>query len=202
MLARHELHGNSRRLLPATQTKHATQFMFIDSSNGGVNAKPDKVVRSFVMKSARNKKSWSTRPRSPKTDLSSDVKTRWRSSSRKHSMTEHGATNGSLSRPDCTQPWASRYNSSMISSHSSQSGSTFSCQDSACACHSAISCSTSPYAEYIHEDDVFACAPWQQEMSMHRNDLRLASLGSFDCLVVDLDISAEHLLHRCKKLVA
>jgi hypothetical protein len=41
---------------PKKKEKRPTSFMFIDSSNGGVNAKPDKVVRSFVMKSARNKK--------------------------------------------------------------------------------------------------------------------------------------------------
>jgi hypothetical protein len=49
--------------------KKETSFIFIDSSNSGVNGKPDKVVRSFVMKSARNKKPWSTRPTSPRTDI-------------------------------------------------------------------------------------------------------------------------------------
>jgi hypothetical protein len=44
------------------------QFMFIDSTSQGVNAKPDKAVRSFVMKSARSKKPWSTRQKSPKTE--------------------------------------------------------------------------------------------------------------------------------------
>jgi hypothetical protein len=36
-------------------------FMFIDSSDHGVNAKPDKAVRSFVMHQARRSKTWSTR---------------------------------------------------------------------------------------------------------------------------------------------
>lgn len=39
--------------------------MFINASHEGINAKPNKDVRAFVMKSARNKRSWSTRPRSP-----------------------------------------------------------------------------------------------------------------------------------------
>ncbi|PVI07361.1 hypothetical protein DM02DRAFT_498903, partial [Periconia macrospinosa] len=49
------------------------QFMFIDSTSHGVNAKPDKAVRSFVMKSARSKKPWSTRQKSPKTEADPDA---------------------------------------------------------------------------------------------------------------------------------
>ncbi|KAF2735062.1 hypothetical protein EJ04DRAFT_222574 [Polyplosphaeria fusca] len=49
-------------------------FMFIDSSNQGQNAKPDKAVRSFVMHQARRQKPWSTRqklPPSPEPGLAS-----------------------------------------------------------------------------------------------------------------------------------
>jgi hypothetical protein len=199
MLAHHDLCGHDRRLLPAAQTKHNTQFMFIDSSNGGVNAKPDKVVRSFVMRSARNKKSWSTRPKSPRTNPSSEVRTRQRPSSRKHGITEHCSPKDSLAQLNCTQFWASGYNSSITSPHSSKSGSTFSsCLDSNCACDGATSCSTSPITDYTHENDTSACLPWQQKLSMHRNTLRPTSLGSFGCLVVDLNMSAENLLQRCK----
>lgn len=53
--------------------KKPMQFMFIDSTSHGVNAKPDKAVRSFVMKSARNKKTWSTRQKSPKADAESNA---------------------------------------------------------------------------------------------------------------------------------
>ncbi|KAJ4377632.1 hypothetical protein N0V83_000460 [Neocucurbitaria cava] len=60
--------NGGRSLPPSRKEKRPKTFMFIDSSNGGINAKPDRVVRSFVMKSARNKKPWSTRPRNPKTD--------------------------------------------------------------------------------------------------------------------------------------
>lgn len=43
------------------------QFMFIDSTDHGTNAKPNKAVRSFVMHQARRQKPWSTRqkPQSP-----------------------------------------------------------------------------------------------------------------------------------------
>ncbi|KAF2865894.1 fungal-specific transcription factor domain-containing protein [Massariosphaeria phaeospora] len=41
------------------------QFMFIDSTSHGTNAKPDKTVRSFVMHQARRQKPWSTRQKNP-----------------------------------------------------------------------------------------------------------------------------------------
>src|SRR4051794_38762700 len=50
----------SRRRGPPAPMK----FMFIDSSDKGTNAKPDKAVRSFVMHQARRNKPWSTRQRS------------------------------------------------------------------------------------------------------------------------------------------
>lgn len=57
--------GPARRSVKKSQQgqqgQQGQQFMFIDSSNKGVNSKPDKDVRSFVMKSARNRKTWSTR---------------------------------------------------------------------------------------------------------------------------------------------
>src|SRR5690242_2964957 len=65
---RHDNTEDTDRPASKRQLRRPTKFMFIDSSNGGVNAKPDRVVRSFVMKSARNRKTWSTRPRSPKED--------------------------------------------------------------------------------------------------------------------------------------
>ncbi|KAF2444629.1 hypothetical protein P171DRAFT_484726 [Karstenula rhodostoma CBS 690.94] len=53
--------------------KRPQQFMFIDSTGAnGVNAKPDKNVRSFVMKSARSKKPWSTRQKEKSTSPSED----------------------------------------------------------------------------------------------------------------------------------
>lgn len=54
--------------------KKPMQFMFIDSTSHGVNAKPDKAVRSFVMKSARSKKPWSTRQKSPKSEVDPDLR--------------------------------------------------------------------------------------------------------------------------------
>ncbi|KAF2205614.1 hypothetical protein GQ43DRAFT_477206 [Delitschia confertaspora ATCC 74209] len=42
-------------------SKRPQTFMFIDSSQPGVNLKPDKAVRSFVMHQARSRRRWSTR---------------------------------------------------------------------------------------------------------------------------------------------
>jgi hypothetical protein len=194
MLAHHEPHGQVRRISPVAQTKHATQFMFIDSSNGGVNAKPDKVVRSFVMKSARNKKSWSTRPKSPTKNPSSDMRTRRRSPPRKHSMTVRCPID-SLSRLDCNRSWESGYNSSITSPNSFISESASSYQDSNCACDSAVSYSTSPCVDYNHDEDEFACLPYHP---VHRKSPTITSMQTFHCLVVNLDIQAENLLHRCR----
>jgi hypothetical protein len=196
MLAHHEPHGHDRQISPVAQTKHATQFMFIDSSNGGVNAKPDKVVRSFVMKSARNKKSWSTRPKSPRRNPSSDGKNKRRSSSRKHSMAVPCPPDR-LSRLDNNRSCESGYNSSMTSPNSVKSESISSCQDSYCLCDSAGSCSTSPCVEYNQDDDDFACLPYQRRRPVHRKSSITTSMRSFDCLVVNLDIQAKNLLHRC-----
>lgn len=66
--AREDLGTKGDSAPPSKAAQRPTAFMFIDSSNGGVNAKPDRAVRSFVMKSARKKKLWSTRPRSPYAD--------------------------------------------------------------------------------------------------------------------------------------
>ncbi|KAF2019607.1 hypothetical protein BU24DRAFT_342963 [Aaosphaeria arxii CBS 175.79] len=48
------------------------KFMFIDSSDHGVNAKPDKAVRSFVMHQARRSKPWSTRMKASKSPPADD----------------------------------------------------------------------------------------------------------------------------------
>lgn len=73
-----DTNGSTRESKPRKRSKKKAEgsedaptppkFMFIDSSNGGVNAKPDKVVRSFVMCQARQNKEWSTKPKSPQTE--------------------------------------------------------------------------------------------------------------------------------------
>lgn len=103
MFAHCELQELSGRDASRKQSTRPPQFMFIDcdSRKGGINAKPHTMVQSFVMKSARHKKSWSTRPRSPKLDLSAITKLRRRSSSRKTGITEQVHATADASQSEC-----------------------------------------------------------------------------------------------------
>ncbi|EAT84742.1 hypothetical protein HBH56_048410 [Parastagonospora nodorum] len=172
-----------------------TQFMFIDSSNGGVNAKPDKIVRSFVMKSARNKKPWSTRPRSSKSEEPPGAKDQRNSLSRNYSIVEKGSCRSNVPRIQCNRYPAP--NDSVATPPSSlTSDSVFSSQDAVCACDSPVSSLTSPQAECMGGDEALALIPPQHELPPNYNMLNLTSLGTLDCLVVPLDRHSEGLLHR------
>ncbi|KAH7077971.1 hypothetical protein BKA63DRAFT_276020 [Paraphoma chrysanthemicola] len=182
---------------PGTHSKRPTQFMFIDSSNGGVNAKPDKVVRSFVMKSARNKKSWSTRPKCPTTDSHVDKDKRRRISSRKDSVFELSSITEVSSQRKCdtttSVPMECR---SVASPDSSRSGSISSRKSSIWTCESPLSSFTSPSAEYEGGENVFDLSkPWQVQSPFHET-FNLKGLGPLDCLVVTLDTRAQRLLHQ------
>jgi hypothetical protein len=198
MLAHKALPGHDGRLLSATPSKRpaATNFMFIDSSNGGVNAKPDKIVRSFVMKSARNKKPWSTRPKSPKSERSSDTIPRRRPSSGKQSTDQHSSISDQAPRVQRSEFSVLGDDLSMTSPSSTKSDSIFSCQSFGCAC-SPVSSFTSPSIEYKHVDGAFGLRATQQEFSARYDVLNTMALGSLNSLVVSLDIKAEGLLQQC-----
>jgi hypothetical protein len=184
---------NSKRIMP-------TQFMFIDSSNGGVNAKPDKIVRSFVMKSARNKKPWSTRPRSPKSEEPSGAKYQRNSLSRNYSIVEQGSGRSNVPRIEYNRYPAS--NDSVATPPSSlTSDSVFSSQDAVRACDSPVSSLTSPQAECMDGDEALALITPQHELPPNYNMVNLTTLGTLDCLVVPLDRYSEGLLHRCKHIL-
>jgi hypothetical protein len=178
-------------------TDRPPQFMFIDcdSSNGGLNAKPDKSVRSFVMKSARHKKSWSTRPKGLKADRSTITKSRRRSPS--NCVAEQSQAVNNPPRLGCPPSVASWDAPSVVSASSSQSNSIFSMYSGQGACESPASSSTSSCIEHeTFEDMCDFSLPRQTVLLRHTNFGR--SLGSFDCLSVRLDADAERLLHRCK----
>jgi hypothetical protein len=197
MLAHNTLPAHDGGLLSATSRKHSTtQFMFIDSSNGGVNAKPDKIVRSFVMKSARNKKPWSTRPKSPKAESSSDTNSRRRSSSGKQSIGQHRLMSDEPPRVQRREFSVPGDDLSMTSPSSTKSDSVFSCQSFGCAC-SPVSSLTSPRMEYEHIEDAFGLRTIQQDFSARYDVLNTMALGSLNSLVVSLDIKAEGLLQQC-----
>ncbi|OAL43295.1 hypothetical protein IQ07DRAFT_524679, partial [Pyrenochaeta sp. DS3sAY3a] len=128
--------------------KRSEAFMFIDASNGGVNAKPDRVVRSFVMKSARNKKTWSTRPKNPKPTRPLREKPRRRSSSRtngSHEEVDESTPCGPVLECDTdTRSWDQW---TMTSPKSSRSDSVFSAHSSNWAYDSPSSIYASPVLE-------------------------------------------------------
>jgi hypothetical protein len=191
----HNEQTHSEQLLSKRQLKHPTQFMFIDSSNGGVNAKPDKIVRSFVMKSARNKKPWSTRPKSPRTQVSEDKTNKRRSSSRKHKVNKHDLTLETLPGMEAIELSTSIDARLLASPDSSRSNSISSFSSLKGACESLTSRYTSSCTE---NDDAFRCVRIQQALSEHSVSFGTKALSSFDCLVVRLDAKAECLLYQCR----
>ena len=191
--------GNGSRILqPWKKEKRPKTFMFIDSSNGGINAKPDRVVRSFVMKSARNKKPWSTRPRSPKTETLTSEKPRRRSGSRTQSSIGQPQKIGCLPRLECGTYSAPCVKHSVTSASSSRSNSVVSAHSSNWACESPVSTSTTPCAASDHAEDVRNSLNQRRLDLAYRTNLKVCFANSFDCLAVRLDAGAERLLHQCK----
>lgn len=189
--------ADSGRASPSNREKSPTAFMFIDSSNGGVNAKPDKIVRSFVMKSARNKKPWSTRPKSPKSELSVNCKASRGLSCRTGTYNTQLQASNPYSLKCYTPPMPlERW--TVTSPSSSRSNSVFSSNSSNWTVNSPASAYTSPCAENSYADDAFSSTSTKRPSLSSRSSLITRSLGSFDCLAVQLDINTKHLLHRCK----
>ncbi|RMZ71590.1 hypothetical protein GMOD_00006722 [Pyrenophora seminiperda CCB06] len=175
--------------------KSPTTFMFIDSSNGGVNAKPDKVVRSFVMKSARNKKPWSTRPKSPKSEPAVNSKANRGSSYR--TGTYDAQPQAGSSRPlECDSSLISLEKSTATSPSSSRSDSDFSSNSSNWTGNSPVSTYTSPCAENSYADESYSFSSSKRLSLPSRGNPIIRSLGSFDCLAVQLDINTKYLLHQ------
>lgn len=196
--------GNgSQEPAPRRREKRPTAFMFIDSSNGGINAKPDRVVRSFVMKSARSRKPWSTRPKSPKIETSTSEKPRRRSSSRIQNSTRQHQPIGASPALECdiyTAPWRKQ---PVTSLSSSRSNSVYSNYSSHWASESPVSTyTTSPCAEYDHSGEVSDFFHPRRIPLDRQGSLSIRFAGSFDCLAVRLDADTRRLLHQCKAAIA
>ncbi|KAF1921040.1 hypothetical protein BDU57DRAFT_553269 [Ampelomyces quisqualis] len=171
--------------------------MFIDSSNGGVNAKPDKTVRSFVMKSARNRRTWSTRPKGSKQKASSDKNPRRKSSIRNHSISSQGSAPEKLLRLGYHGP--KLLDQPVASPNSINSDSILSYDDAEYLWDSPMACSVSPCTESGATEDSFS--PWQDAHLPYQSTLKRPLLGSFDCLVVGLDAKAGRLFHQSNSRV-
>lgn len=188
-------------LPPSRKEKRPKTFMFIDSSNGGINAKPDRVVRSFVMKSARNKKPWSTRPRNPKTDTLTSEKPRRRSGSRAQRSNEQPQKMDCLARLECS-PYSTLWvKHPVTSASSSRSNSVFSSHSSNWACESPTSTSTSPCVASNHAEEVCDFLIKRRLDLARRTSFNFRFVNSFGCLAVRLDAGAERLLHQCKLFI-
>jgi hypothetical protein len=200
MLAHNEPQSYPGQFLSGAPPKRSTpkQYLFIDSSNGGVNAKPDKVVRSFVMKSARNKKPWSTRPKSPKTEDCSEMTARRRSNGPKHGIADPKSGHNNLPKLECSGLSPSVDHLSTTSPSSMKSDSIFSCHNIGCVCDSPVSSYTSPLIEFRDGDDAFDLALPQYEQPPCHGVFNMAALGPLNCLVVTLDMHAEGLLRHCR----
>lgn len=196
---RHEGSEINGRPAPKRQSRRPTRFMFIDSSNGGVNAKPDRTVRSFVMKSARNRKTWSTRPRSPKEEDLIDAQP-------PEELPGCNTVRYEPTFPD--YPWALQDtrkdslwdNQAPTSPASSRTGSIFSSRGANYTCETPLSSHTSPLpvSEYNHAAHAFDFPFERLAVVTQRPDLALHSPSPFDCLSVRLDSHAQQLLHQCK----
>jgi hypothetical protein len=195
MLARMPYQSHNEGSNTTLPVKAPSKFMFIDSSNGGINAKPDRTVRSFVMKSARNKKTWSTRPKGSMQETSSDTRLRRKSSVRNCSTNSQGSAPRKLLRLGCYDP---ALHQPATSPNSINSDSVLSCDGTDCLWDSPLSCSVSPCTEYEATEDVSSFSLSREAQLPHESTLHRQVLGSFDCLVVSLDAKAERLFRQCK----
>ncbi|KAI8936978.1 hypothetical protein NX059_006205 [Plenodomus lindquistii] len=172
-----------------------TSFMFIDASNGGINAKPDKVVRSFVMKSARNKKTWSTKPRSPVFERPvMESSSKW-PSPRPGNSTKSTQNSDQSSPSECDTSPASR-DQSVVPSPSITSA--VSSQNSDWAYESPVSMYASPRAEFNGAGG-FVNDITPSSGSRDYYNPQVIFQPSLQCLAVPLDTYSEGLIHEFVK---
>lgn len=185
--------GNSGRNPPKGTDKQPTvTYMFIDSSNGGVNAKPDKDVRSFVMKRARNKRAWSTRPRTLKDETITGKAPRPLTTSPSYSYDiQHRVVESRISKDH----WHT-----ILSPSSSRSNSVYSSRSSNWTCDSSVSIHTSA-SDHDQADDDHNFLYQRAAAAAQRNGLTPGFSRSFGYLAVRLDSIGEELLHHCKFLL-
>ena len=183
------------------------KFMFIDASDQGGNAKPNKAVRSFVMHQARRQKPWSTRQKSatsPETDDLSPTPGSGRSPSVPH-RAEHPSPVGSGPWQDLVPSppeWVPHAAGSTISSRNGSLASYSSQSSQPCisptssfghVCNLAI-CTGEACAQTLPLPTAAATAT----ALARRAGFASGSLDPFDCLPVQLDGDASILIRQCK----
>ena len=175
--------------------KRPQQFMFIDSTGAnGVNAKPDKNVRSFVMKSARSKKPWSTRQKEKSNSPAEDSPQPLRDSSRPEDLSPTAASPTWQHAAASPATWSTTSNLSPVSSR-----------------HGSILSSRSRSEPYITPPlstcnlcDSTQCAgdmcqrPHPANQLTTRNGFNVGFMADLDCLPVPTDANTKALLRNCK----
>jgi hypothetical protein len=175
-----------------------TKFMFIDASDKGTNAKPDKAVRSFVMHQARRSKPWSTRQ---KQSLGDEVPSRRlagpgpkRSPSQPHSKADRTPSSRSQDLdfdPNVPSTWSARAFGSPVSSDSFSANSRESSQPSTPGSSHGSVCN-------IPSCTGASCG-WTHDTTVARRDgFALGALDPFDCLAVKFDAKSSALLDHCE----
>lgn len=172
-------------------------FMFIDSSNGGVNAKPDKAVKSFVMNTARSRAPWTPKPITPdKVGATRSRMQRRPPPGKQHCIEQQQSTAHSSAStpvvgrlPEENYTAASRCSTGNISVLSDY--------------HSEL-IPESPFPKYTNPQEVHGCPEdrdvhdiAQTELD-HQLNINIAQRSHFDCLAVHLDEYSGHLLHKCR----
>lgn len=181
-------------------TKQPMQFMFIDSTDHGVNAKPDKAVRSFVMKTARRQKPWSTRQKSPKTEAELEENSQPRSQ-QSSTRTYDGADEHDPASPGSWQEFAptpsARYARSRGSAVSSRNG-TFSRRPSS-HLHLLPPSSRVSVCDFPHCTGDSCGQPHEAPTALGRRcGFDVGFRASFDCLPVQMDEKMRDLLENCE----
>lgn len=173
-----------------------TTFLFIDSSNGGVNAKPDKIVRSFVMKSARSKKSWSTKPNNSTLQAGTKQSSRRSSTSQTRPGKKSARTNSCSAQQECTNSLTScsqPIDSSLVSSRRNNVASIH--RNSRLYGSPAVD-DANPRADYDRTLKIYNTGHQRPvTYGLGTNDINL--VASFECLAIRLDARTEGLLHQC-----
>ena len=177
------------------------KFMFIDSSEGGTNAKPDKAVRSFVMHQARRSKPWSTRQKSAQTPKSasdstpaSELPTPQLSPAQDVGRAEHVSPNGHV--PWQIVPSPREWNDRPVGSPVSRVGSTSSSTSTNSRHNSNTPTSTRGSVCNLPQCPG-SCG--RQHLAVARRDgFALGVLDPFDCLPIRVDAKTSSLLDHCK----
>jgi hypothetical protein len=195
---RHEGSENGgRQSAPRKSSRHPTKFMFIDSSNGGVNAKPDRVVRSFVMKSARTRRKWSTRPKSPKEQSLVDSNPTPLEQLSDYTIAPcNTAAVTNLWSPQGFRKDSLWEDIALAPPASSTDGGNFTASSENKRGSSPVSGHTSPFSEYSHTENAYA---WHTS-STYRDGFEVRFMKSLDCLPVYLDARSQRLLQQCKHI--